>query len=74
MEFSTYDVDNDELSIRNCATEWGHGGNWYTYCGFQNMNGKFGEVGEEGFEFMWWFHFDNKQMALQKMRWMLREV
>ena len=74
MEFSTYDVDNDELSNGNCATIRGYGGNWYKYCTNQNINGKFGQEGDEGVEFMNWFHFDTSWMALQKIRWMLREV
>ena len=75
MEFTTRDVDNDLQSYGNCATTRGYGGgNWYRACTQQNMNAKFGEDGEEGAEFMSWWHFDNNWMALQKMRWMLREV
>jgi len=74
MEFSTYDVDNDKDSI-NCATYWGsYGGNWYDHCTRQNLNGKFGQPGDEGAEFMLWYDFDYNAMALQKSRWMLREV
>ena len=75
MEFSTYDVDNDRSS-GNCATGWGYGGNWYDGCTQQNMNGKLGQDGDEGNEFMWWWDFDiyNRGMALHKMRWMVRQV
>jgi len=75
MQFSTYEVDNDEWNWGNCATEYGYGGNWYyEQCTGQNMNGKFGEDGDEGQIFMYWSLFDYNYMALQKVRWMLREV
>ena len=75
MQFSTYEVDNDEWNWGNCATEYGYGGNWYyEQCTGQNMNGKFGEDGDEGQIFMYWSLFDYNYMALQKIRWMLREV
>merc|ERR1719427_1942218 len=57
-EFSTYDVDNDGDSYVNCATKHnGYGGNWYYACTYQNFNGKFGQVGDENNEFMFWYHF-----------------
>ena len=72
MQFSTYDVDNDEDG-GNCATSSGNGGNWYSNCHGQNLNGKNGERGDE---FMHWFMFDtsNPWMSLKSMRWMVREV
>ncbi|XP_021354425.1 fibrinogen-like protein A [Mizuhopecten yessoensis] len=39
--FSTLDQDNDQRpsSIKNCADEYGGGGNWYKSCVVQNLNG-----------------------------------
>ena len=77
MQFSTYDVDNDEHS-GNCATDsGGNGGNWYNSCHDQNMNGVYGADGNSGGGFMWWLYFDtsiSSRMALKSMRWMIREV
>ena len=75
MQFSSFDVDNDEWSDGNCATNWGNGGNWYKSCHYQNMNGQYGADGNSG-GFMFWFNFDtiNYVMALKSMRWMVREV
>ena len=76
MQFSTYDVDNDESSA-NCATMYGgNGGNWNQACLDQNMNGKYGADGDQSSEFMYWWKFDssNPYMALKSMRWMVREV
>ncbi|XP_055959225.1 fibrinogen beta chain-like [Patella vulgata] len=36
--FSTYDQDNDNDAIRNCAAEHG-GGYWYNACGRCNPTG-----------------------------------
>ena len=76
MKFSTKEVDNDEFG-GNCATAYGgSGGNWYRSCHEQNLNGKYGKEGNAGHEFMSWTNFDSNKpdAALQKMRWMLREV
>ena len=73
-EFSTKDVDNDEWSSGSCSTYYGGGGNWFNSCHYQNLNGEYGSAGDSGSEFMTWYHFDNNRMALQQMRWMLREV
>ena len=75
MQFSTYDVDNDESSA-NCATEYGNGGNWFNNCHTNNLNGKYGADGDAGVEFMYWNYFDtsNALMVLKAMRWMVREV
>ena len=73
MEFSTKDVDNDENS-GSCSITYGGVGNWFKNCNYQNFNGEYGSAGDSGWNFMMWYHFDNNQMALQKMRWMLREV
>merc|ERR1719376_1844447 len=76
MQFSTYDVDNDEYSA-NCATRYdGNGGNWFNACLRQNMNGKYGGDGDEGSDYMSWYKFDTSDyyMALKTMRWMVREV
>ena len=76
MQFSTYDVDNDDWSDVNCATNYGNGGNWYRYCALQNMNGKYGVDGDAGGDYMFWLYFDTikSNMALKTMRWMVREV
>ena len=76
MQFSTFDVDNDEY-IYNCATSWGgNGGNWYNVCLRQSLNGVYGADGDAGGKYMSWEYFDtNKRfMALKAMRWMVREV
>ena len=77
MQFTTYDVDNDQYS-GNCATDWGgNAGNWYNQCLRQNMNGVYGADGNSGGGFMWWLYFDtsiSSRMALKSMRWMIREV
>ena len=81
MQFSTYEVDNDE-SISNCATDYrGNGGNWYNACLRQNLNGLYGSIVDEGAEFMSWQKFDDVSMngantykALKSMKWMLREM
>ena len=75
MQFSTFEVDNDEYS-GNCAALWGNGGNWNYACHNQNMNGQYGANGDEGHEYMFWLDFDffDPTMALKSMRWMVREV
>ena len=76
MQFTTYDVDNDQYS-GNCATDWGgNAGNWYNQCLRQNMNGVYGADGEGGRQFMHWYKFDMRitLKALKSMKWMIREV
>ena len=76
MQFSSYDVDNDMWSDRNCATRYENAGNWYNQCLTQNMNGVYGASGDKGSEYMFWENFDtsNFKMALKSTRWMIREV
>ena len=72
MEFSTQDVDNDELT-GSCALVRAYGGNWYRTCTNQHLSGKYGQPGDRTDQFMHW-NDGYKNMALHKMRWMLREV
>ena len=77
MQFSTYEVDNDQYNSVNCATKYGgNAGNWYQACHHQNLNGQYGADGDEGYEFLFWWNFDtsNPRMALKSMRWMIREI
>ena len=73
MEFSTFDNDNDDWSIVNCAARRG-GANWWENCGWNNINGKYGRNGDIGWEFMFWWHFDHNEMALKSMTLMFREA
>ena len=74
MQFTSFDVDNDESSA-NCATRYGNGGNWFNSCLHQNMNGEYGADGDAGAKYMSWRYFDSSYyMALKSMRWMVREV
>lgn len=43
MKFSTKDVDNDNDTIRNCASV-SKGGWWHNSCQKSNLNGEFGQV------------------------------
>ena len=74
MPFSTTDVDNDLYKGKNCAAEWGNGGNWYNGCLSMNLNGVYGAG--KGLKYMSWkgFHVDIPVTALRKMRWMVREI
>ena len=77
VQFSSYDVDNDLSSGGNCATDvGGRGGNWYSACFTQNLNGQYGKEGNAGNKYMFWYNFEtsNDFMALKSMRWMAREV
>lgn len=42
MKFSTKDVDNDNDTIRNCASV-SKGGWWHNSCQKSNLNGEFGQ-------------------------------
>ena len=74
MQFSTTEMDNDDYTEMNCAAVRGNGGNWYGSCASQVLNGIYG--GDGGGEYMYWYNFDvdDRFMALEKMRWMVREV
>ena len=78
MQFSSYDVDNDHMDGENCAAHnGGNAGNWYWRCHTQMLNGRYGRDGDEGNGFMYWANFGAGKpynMALQRMRWMIREV
>jgi hypothetical protein len=41
MMFSTYDRDNDQQSGGNCADNPNHGGWWWNYCSWSNINMNF---------------------------------
>ena len=75
MAFSTFDEDND-VWRGNCATDRGGGGNWWKECGRQNINGKYGNKGDSGAEFMFWLNFDgyNRFMPLKNMTLIFRQV
>ena len=81
MEFSTSDNDND-ASDGNCAATYG-GGNWWAACGSNNINGKYGDKGEIGGQFMYWWSFDsnwwhfetnNHYNSLKSMTLMFRQA
>ncbi|XP_062604737.1 ficolin-1-like [Saccostrea cucullata] len=53
-KFTTKDQDNDMHSRGgNCATSY-HGGWWYRYCAYANMNGLYGQSGVSGDQYTVW--------------------
>ena len=75
MEFTTHDNDNDAWSDGNCATGWDNAGNWWNWCGEQNMNGLYGQEDDSNLEFMTWGGFDNYQYhSLKTMKLMIRSA
>ena len=74
MESSTSDSDNDAEMDVNCAAQYG-GGNWWADCGFNNINnGKYEGNGDIGSDFMWWYRFDNNDMAFESLTLMFRRA
>ena len=73
MEFSTHDNENDDDRHHNCAASYGNAGNWWGRCGYQNMNGVYGQEDDSGYKFMSWFDFNNYQYhSLKTMKFMIR--
>ncbi|CAL4066092.1 unnamed protein product [Meganyctiphanes norvegica] len=72
QKFSTYDQDNDEWRIGNCATRYhGKGGFWYQRCGYTTPTGIYMEktVNSSGIA---WKKWNNTWMTLKKMVFKIR--
>ena len=71
MEFTTHDNDNDEWG-GNCAADRGNAGNWWGWCGNQNMNGVYGQEDDTGPDFMTWGGY--YVSSLKTMKLMIRSA
>ncbi|XP_062614822.1 ficolin-1-like [Saccostrea cucullata] len=59
-------------SGRYCA-RGRHGAWWYYTCSYSNLNGKYGDVGEKGTEYMVWHHWTGGE-SLKESTMMIRET
>ncbi|KAK7088902.1 hypothetical protein V1264_024492 [Littorina saxatilis] len=70
MQFTTRDADHDTLSSGNCAQER-HGAWWYTGCTHSNLNGRYKDSRQWGYDGMFWHTLDgyySLKFAEMKMR------
>lgn len=69
-DFTTWDQDNDRWS-GNCAVDR-HGGWWYNYCAYANLNGKYVGSALSAWKYPVWYHWKNKKVALKGTEMMIR--
>ena len=70
QKFSTFDRDQDE-SGGNCAVRH-HGGGWYKFCGFFNLNGLYQPADTVGDTTISWWTWNNAREALKSTAMKIR--
>ena len=63
MEFTTWDVENDNWQRGNCAVSYG-GGFWWNHPGGQNINGYYNG---SNYNHIWWCEHDDNVKKSQLM-------
>ncbi|CAL4184155.1 unnamed protein product, partial [Meganyctiphanes norvegica] len=67
IAFTTYDVDNDNWSADNCASNNRHGAWWYDSCADSNLNGRYFDTAIEDGTAVLWYSFSESSLMSTKM-------
>ena len=65
-QFSTPDMDNDELSVLHCSQQ-NHGAWWYNRCHDSNLNGKYSSTITYGTQYVRWRSWKGTQSLKETM-------